>query len=52
MKYLSIALIATFGVGLAFYDADLFLYASPFIGGAIGWFIGSIVEDKIEGDYL
>ena len=50
MKYLSIGLIVIFGIGLAFYDVDYFFYASPFLGGAVGYLIGSIAEDKIENN--
>ena len=51
MKYLSIGLIVLFGVALVVYGVDYFLYASPFLGGAVGYLIGSIAEDKIERDY-
>ena len=50
MKYLSIGLIVLFGVALVVYGVDYFLYASPLSGGAVGYIIGSIAEDKIEKD--
>ena len=50
MKCLSIGLIVLGFLGLGVYNSDLFLLASPFVGGAVGYILTTIVDDKIEKD--